>query len=62
MKTMLRMILLASSLALLTGVVGCAPKDDMVDAPLKKASGPPPPRPDKPTLSPGAPGAGQAGK
>jgi len=31
---------------------GCGKKDDMVDAPLIKNAPPPPPRPDKPTLSP----------
>jgi len=36
---------------------GCK-KDDAVDAPLTKATGPIPARPDKPTITPGGAGGG----
>lgn len=35
---------------------GCGKKDDMVDAPLIKNAPPPPPRPDKPILTPSGAG------
>jgi hypothetical protein len=41
-------------------LTGCAPKDDAVDAPLIKDAGPPPPRPNKPSIAPSGPGGGES--
>jgi hypothetical protein len=45
-------------------LLGCSSKPDGVDAPLTTNAGPPPPRPNKPNISPsgggGAPAAGSA--
>lgn len=60
---MKRIILVAGLVVLaFSALPGCGHKDDMVDTPLTKDAPPPPPRPNKPTLTPGAVGGGETGK
>ena len=44
--------LLCLSVICICPQVGCAPKEEGVDAPLNKNAGPPPPRPNKPEVTP----------
>jgi len=52
--------LLGVGLLSLFPLFGCAQKDDAVDAPLIKDAGPPPPRPNKPSIAPSGPGGGES--
>ena len=58
-----KIILVGIALCSVVPLVGCGGKsNDMVDAPLSKSSDPPPPRPNKPTLSAGQAGGGGVSK